>query len=129
MNFKAIAIATILGLSAPALADLTLNTHAVARPNAPLSTFSDGELSVTIDYYNKSYIYYVRDIRTNRNMTLRGGRVGGNNQRRIYTWYINGVRYQVSWRPSEPQVIRLQTFEPGGKEILNRLLYEGNANG
>ncbi len=125
MNLKALALATILGLSTPAIADIALNTHAVARSNAPLSTFNDGRLSVTINYSNNSYIYYGRDLVTNRSITLRGGRVGGDSQRRTYSWNNNGFRYQVAWRPTDPRVIRLQTFDPRGREILNRLLYQG----
>ena len=128
MNLKAIALTAILGLSTPVIADIALNTHAVARPNAPLATFNDGRLSVTIDYSKNSYIYYGRDMVTNRSITLRGCRVGGNSQRRIYTWNNNGFRYQVAWRPTDPGVIRLQTFDPKGKEILNRLLYQGAAS-
>jgi hypothetical protein len=124
MNLKAIALASILGLSAPAIADIALSTHAVAQPNAPLGMYSDGEWAVTIDYNENAFSYYGRNMRTGDSLSLRGATVGGNSQRRIYTWTNGDYQYQVSWQPSDSGVIRLQVFDGRGRESLNRLLYE-----
>jgi hypothetical protein len=124
MNLKAIALATILGLSAPAIGDVVLSTHAVAQPNAPLSMYSDGEWSVTIDYNENAFSYHATNTRTGDTLNLRGAKVSGDSQRRIYTWNNGDYRYQVAWQPSDPGVIRLQVFDGGEREILNRLLYE-----
>jgi hypothetical protein len=124
MNLKAIALASILGLSAPAIADITLSTHAIAQPNAPLSMYSDGEWSVTIDYFENAFSYYGRNMKTGDSLTLRGAKVSGNSQRRIYTWNNGDYKYQVVWQPRDSGVIRLQVFDGRGRESLNRLLYE-----
>ena len=126
MKLQAIALATILGVSAPAIADITLNTHAVAQTNAPLAMYSDGEWSVTIDYYENAFSYYGRNMRTGDTLTLRGAKVSGNSQRRVYTWNNGNYKYQVAWKPSDSGVIRLQVFDGRGRETLNRLLYESN---
>lgn len=122
MNIKAIALAAILGLSAPALADVTLNTSALAQARAPLGMFQDSEWSVTIRYNRNTLNYYARNLRTDNSLSLRGATVGGNNQRRIYTWNNGDHRYQVTWQPSDPDIIRLQVFDPRGRVALNRLL-------
>ncbi len=124
MNLKAIALATILGISAPAIADITLNAQVVAQANAPLNTYTDGEWAVSIEYYENAYSYYGTNLRTGDSLTLRGAKVGGDSQRRIYTWTNGDYRYQVAWQPSDPGVIRVQVFDGRGQEILNRLLYE-----
>jgi hypothetical protein len=135
MNLKAIALASILGVSAPAIcasqqrfaiADIALSTHAIAQPNAPLSMFSDGEWSVTIDYKENAFSYHARNMRTGDTLSLRGAKVSGDSQRRIYTWNNGDYRYQVAWQPGDPGVIRLQVFDGRGRETLNRLLYKSN---
>jgi hypothetical protein len=32
------------------------------------------------------------------------------------------MKYQVTWKPSDPNFIRVQVTQPNGKLILNRLL-------
>ena len=123
MNLKAIALATILGLSAPAIADIALSTHAVAQANSPTGMYSDGEWSVTIGYDNNAFSYYGENLSTGDSINLRGARVSGNNQRRIYTWRNGDFRYQVAWQPRDPGVIRVQVINGRGREVLNRILY------
>jgi len=122
MNLKAIALASILGLSAPAVANIALTPPAIAQASLPVGTFEDRTWAITIDYYNNSLTYYGRNKRTGDYLELRGARVSGNSQRRLYTWSNGGHRYQVAWRPSDPDFIRVQVFDPRGREMLNRLL-------
>ncbi|HBL11038.1 MAG TPA: hypothetical protein DD379_06460, partial [Cyanobacteria bacterium UBA11162] len=82
------------------------------------------EWAVSIEYYENAYSYYGTNLRTGDSLTLRGAKVGGDSQRRIYTWTNGDYRYQVAWQPSDPGVIRVQVFDGRGQEILNRLLYE-----
>lgn len=123
MNLKAIVLATIIGLSVPAIADVALNTHAVAQIYANEGTFVDDEWQVIIGYDGNALSYYGSNHRTGNSIRLRGGRVSGNRQRHIYTWTNGDFRYQVAWRPSDPEVIRLQVFDGRGRELLNRILY------
>lgn len=124
MKFQAIVLATILGLSTPAIADIALSTHAVAQTNAPLGMYSDSQWSVTIGYDNNALSYYGENLKTGDTLTLRGARVSGNSQRRTYSWTNGDVRYQVAWQPSDPGVIRVKVINGRGREVLNRLLYE-----
>lgn len=73
-------------------------------------------------YYNNTLTYYGENKRNRSNIHLQGAAVGGNAQRRIYTWRNGDIRYQVAWRPSEPHTIRVQVFNGRGQEILNQLL-------
>ena len=124
MNLKAIVLATIIGLSGPAIADIALNTYAVAQIYANEGTFADGEWQVVIGYDGNALSYYGSNLRTGNSLKLRGAKVSGNSQRHIYTWTNGDFRYQVAWQPSEPQVIRLQVFDGSGREVMNRLLYQ-----
>lgn len=110
MNLKAIVLATIIGLSVPAIADIALNTRAVAQIYAHEGTFVDEEWQVIISYDGNALSYHGSN-RTGDSITLRGGTVSGNSQRHIYTWTNGDFRYQVAWQPSDPDVIRLQVFD------------------
>ncbi len=122
MNLKAIALTAILGLSAPAIADVAINAPALAQANSPMGMFQDNEWAVTIGYSNNAFNYYARNLRTGSSLSLRGAKVGGDSQRRVYTWTNGDHRYQVAWQPNDPNFIRLQVIDPRGKLVLNRLL-------
>ncbi|HEY9835061.1 MAG TPA: hypothetical protein V6D26_31205 [Stenomitos sp.] len=126
MNIKAIALASILGLSTPTIADLVLNSPAIAAPQFPTGTFMDDTWSVALWFENNSYFYQGKNMKTGASLLLSGATTSGNNQRRVFTWRNGPSRYQVVWQPSDPNVIRVQVFSPNGKQILNRLLYANN---
>jgi hypothetical protein len=123
MNPKAIALALILGLSTPVIADITLGTQTFAQVSAPVGMFSDGTWMVTINSYQNVLNYEGKNMRTGDTLRLRGAKVGGTSERRIYTWSNGDYDYQVAWQPSDPGVIRLQVFDGGGRETINSLLY------
>ncbi|MFB8789195.1 MAG: hypothetical protein U7123_10165 [Potamolinea sp.] len=123
MNLKAIALASILGISTPVIADIALGTQTFAQVSAPVGMYGDGAWMVTINYYQNVLNYEGKNVRTGDTLKLRGARVGGDSERRIYTWSNGDFQYQVAWQPSDPGVIRLQVFDGGGRETLNRLLY------
>lgn len=124
MNLKAIALASILGISVPVIADITLGTQTFAQVSAPVGMYGDSQWSVTISYYENALSYQGKNLRTGDTLKLRGARVGGNSDRRIYTWINGDFQYQVAWQPSDPGVIRVQVFDGEGRETLNRLLYQ-----
>ncbi|MGK7928414.1 MAG: hypothetical protein AB4290_24760 [Spirulina sp.] len=122
MNVKAFLLASIIGLSAPAIANIAIAPSAVAQP-APLGTFGNSEWTVTISYYNNSYYYVGANKQTGDWLELSGAAISGNSNRSIYTWNNSGYRYQVSWQPADRNVIRLQVYTPNGQQVLNQLLY------
>lgn len=124
MNLKAIALASILGISTPVIADITLGTQTFAQVSAPVGMYGDGTWMVTINYSQNALNYEGKNMRTGNSLKLRGARFGGNSDRRVYTWINGDVQYQVAWQPGEPEVIRLQVFDGEGRETLNRLLYQ-----
>ncbi len=59
MNYKAIALATILGISAPAIIDVAIPQPVLAaRYNYPKATFADKDWRVSLSFDNNFYYYY-----------------------------------------------------------------------
>jgi len=130
MNLRTITLATIIGLSAPAIADVVLSTYAVAQPKAPIGMFSNDKWSVSIYYQDNVLNYHGKNLTTGDTITLSGAKVEGNSQRRIYIWnngnHLDNYQYRVAWRPDDPGVIRLQLFHGENEEreeLINTLLY------
>ncbi|MCF4965877.1 hypothetical protein [Nostoc sp. CMAA1605] len=123
MNIRAIALATILGISAPAIMDVAVNHQAVAASfDYPVGEFVDNDWSVTLSLQGNVYYYYGQNRNNGSSISLGGARVSGNQQRQVYTWNNNGTRYQIAWRPNDPYFIRVQVIGRNGRVILNRLL-------
>lgn len=102
----------------------TSSTEHIAQTYAPLGTFQSSNWYVNISYYNNALVYYGEEKGTSNWIELVGASVSGSSDRRVYTWNNGGYLYQVAWRPSDPRVIRVQVFTPGGREILNQLMYQ-----
>jgi hypothetical protein len=130
MNFKALAMAAILGLSAPAVMDVATSSQAVAatRFNYPSGVFRNEIQGWEVQLYfqNNAYHYQGTNLRNGSNISLIGATTSGTQQRQIYTWRNSQYRYQITWRPSDSGVVRLQVFSNKGRQVLNCLLYEHN---
>jgi hypothetical protein len=124
MNVKAFLLASVIGLSAPAIANIAIAPSAVAQSSAPVGTFVNDTWFVRISYVNNAYFYEGNNKNTGDSIQLSGAVFGGNNSRRTMTWNNGGYRYQVAWQPSDPGYIRVQVFSPNGQQILNQLLYQ-----
>jgi hypothetical protein len=124
MNFRAIALAAILGVSSPAVLDMAVSNQAVAaaRYDYPEGSFSDGTWKVTLSFNNNVYYYYGENLRSGASISLAGAKASGNKARQSYTWNNNGLKYQVTWRPSEPKIARIQVIKPNGRVVLNSIL-------
>ncbi|MEC4805891.1 MAG: hypothetical protein SAJ12_03085 [Jaaginema sp. PMC 1079.18] len=122
MNFKALTLAAILGIATPAIATVANPQSAIAQTSVPYGTFQDSTWAINVSYANNTITYYGENKRTGDNIYLSGAAVGGNSQRRIYTWQNGVYRYQVAWQPSDPDYIRVQVFDGRGRQIFNRLL-------
>lgn len=127
MNVKAFLFASILGLSAPAIANIAIVPPTLAQQApAPIGTFQSDAWFVRISYYNNAYFYEGNNKNTGDSITLSGASFGGNNNRRTMTWDNGGYLYQVAWQPADPGYIRVQVSSPNGNQILNELLYQTN---
>jgi hypothetical protein len=124
MNYKAIILSAILGISTPAIIDMAIPNQAMAvqKFDYPPGEFSDKDWKVTLNFANNSYSYYGENRNNNSNISLSGAVASGNKQRQVYTWNNNGTKYQVVWKPNDPNYIRVQVIGPKGKVILNRVL-------
>ncbi|MEM9540059.1 MAG: hypothetical protein AAGA60_11240 [Cyanobacteria bacterium P01_E01_bin.42] len=123
MNAKAFLLASILGLSTPAIATIAIAPPAIAQ-QAPIGVFQDDTWFVRISFYNNAYFYEGNNKNTGDSITLSGANFGGNNSRPTMTWDNGGYLYRVAWQPADPGYIRVQVFSPNGEQILNRLLYQ-----
>lgn len=126
MNVKAIVLASILGLSTPAIASLSFNPPAIAQGALPIGTFEDSLWTIDLSYYNNTLSYYGTNKQTGDSLELRGATVAGTARRRLYIWNNGDYRYQVAWQPNDPNYIRLQVFNARGRIMLNRLLSRTN---
>jgi hypothetical protein len=122
----------ILGLSLPLLTHAISPIAAVAWDRDPsgsgydhyLGAFSNGESTVCVDF--KKDLHYYLTILTRGNaaktISLRGAAVSQTAQLETYTWSSkSGIRYQVIWKPKDPQHIRLLFRTPNGRETVKQL--------
>jgi hypothetical protein len=112
----------IFGLATPLLTQAIAPMVAVASDNSLNGAFSDREWDIEVYYQNNTYQYRGQHRGTDRSIQLSGAIVSRDGQRRIYTWNNNGTRYQVVWKPQDPDYIRIRVTTPQGQEVLNRLL-------
>ncbi|MEA5554764.1 hypothetical protein VB713_27950 [Anabaena cylindrica UHCC 0172] len=124
MNYKSIILATILGISTPAIIDMAIPNQAIAvqRFDYPAGEFRDKDWTVSLSFSNNVYYYYGENRNNNSNINLSGAVASGNKQRQVYTWNNNGLKYQITWRPNDPNFIRVEVIRPNGRVILNRVL-------
>jgi hypothetical protein len=92
-----------------------------SRNNAKSVAFTDDEWLVAIAPNGNDLTYYGVNLKTRDSLSLRGGSFSDSSQLKVYSWNNGDYRYQLSWKPSDSQVIRLQVFN-GQEELLNRLL-------
>jgi hypothetical protein len=124
MKYQAIILSAILGISTPAIMDIAIPNSAMAvqKFNYPNNTFSDQEWTVILKFTNNSYHYNGKHIPKGSSINLSGATASGTHERQVYTWNNNGTKYQVTWKPNDPNYIRVQVIDTKGKIILNRLL-------
>ncbi|MBF2066620.1 MAG: hypothetical protein IGS39_19690 [Calothrix sp. C42_A2020_038] len=130
MNIKAIVLATIIGISAPAITEVAFSNPVLASSSFdfPEGDFIAGTQTrndwlVSLQRVGQTYMYRGTNLSNGSSIEIATyPRLSGNKQRQVYTWTKNRHRYQISFRPNDPSVIRLQVFNPNGREILNRIL-------
>ena len=124
MNFKAIALAAILGISTPAIIDVATNSKVVAASkfDYPGGEFVDSEWKVNLSFHDNAYYYEGIYLKNGSSINLVGATTSGTKQRQIYTWRNDKFKYQIVWQPSDPNYIRVTVTSFNGKVILNRLL-------
>jgi serine/threonine protein kinase len=92
------------------------------RPGSPSGSFQDDTWQVSIVNNGGTLDYQGRNLKTGDALNLSGATVAEDGDRKIYTWSNGAYQYRVSWRPSDPETIRLQVITPEGDEALNSLL-------
>jgi len=123
MNYRAIALATIIGISTPAIINIAMNEPVLAqRFSYPEGTFIDKDWKITLSYDNNVYHYYGASRNGKGSINLSGAVASGTNARQVYTWNNNKTKYQVAWRPNDPNFIRVTVIYPNGKKPVNRVL-------
>ncbi|MEL7039512.1 MAG: hypothetical protein AAFO04_28460 [Cyanobacteria bacterium J06592_8] len=129
MNIKAIALASILGISAPAITNLSFSTPtASAMPTdfvRPKGAFLDSNqqwlVRLNVDEFG-AYTYEGQDRKTGNYLELKNAQRAGNRSRYTYTFKNGDYQYVIAYRPSDSEYIRLTVIDPQGQTILNRLM-------
>jgi|GEM_PF-3173323 len=107
-------------------------TEKTERANAGVAgVYSDGNLTVVASPIitggknsngrHSQYYSYSGSLGNNGIDIKRGAKNLGSNSRQVYTWDNKGTKYQVIWKPSDPEYIRLRVIS-GGREVLNRVI-------
>lgn len=125
MRKESLLLAFLLGISTPTIATTVgFEQPAIAQASLPTGQWLDRNhnFSVDVSYYNNALHYEGYDLNNEASIHLSGATVGGTSQRRTYTWRNGGHRYRIAWRPSDPNVARLQVFAPNGRELVNTLM-------
>lgn len=129
MNIKAIALASVIGLSAPAITDIALNSQtASAMPTdfvRPTGAFMDSSqqwvLKLNLDEFG-AYTYEAQNRKTGDFLTLKNPEISGSEQRYTYTFKNGNYKYIIGYQPSDKEYVRLTVVNPQGRTILNRLM-------
>jgi hypothetical protein len=117
-----LALATIIGLSAPTIVETFLPTPVMAQEQKLNGIFGDDIWTINVFYERDAYRYRATSTSNAPGIELAGATVGGTRDRRTYTWSNGGTRYQAIWQPRDPDFMRVRVLSPGGTEIFNRLL-------
>lgn len=129
MNIKAIALASILGISAPAITNLSFSAStASAMPTdfiRPKGAFLDSStqwlVRLNLDEFG-AYTYEGQNRKTGDYLELKNAKISGDKYRYTYTFKNGDYQYVIAFRPSDPEYIRLTVIDPQGRTILNRLM-------
>jgi hypothetical protein len=127
MQIKGIAISLVLGLSLPIVADVAIDSQALANLPFPEGEFFDVQgqprnWHLTLWQAKGQYYYKNLNLKTGKKLCLFGARVSGNKARPVFTWTNSKYKYQVAWQTVQPELVRLQVINPAGQVILNELL-------
>ncbi|MDJ0733701.1 MAG: hypothetical protein QNJ47_06365 [Nostocaceae cyanobacterium] len=129
MNFKALALASVIGLSAPAITAITFSANSVSAKSVssipPTGTFADvgqqWEVRLFLDEFGV-YSYEAVNTKNGNSLTLKKPTITREEQAYIYTFKNGKYRYQIIYNGSDPNSIALYVFNPSGKVILNRVM-------
>ena len=133
MNIKALALASVIGLSAPAMTEVITANKADAMPTdfvRPTGTFADvnqeWEIRLYLDQFG-AYTYEATNTKNGSSLTLKNPTISREEQAYIYTFKNGKYRYRVIYNASRPKAIALYVFNPSGNVILNREMFKGYA--
>ncbi|MCJ8281442.1 MAG: hypothetical protein MJK14_16630 [Rivularia sp. ALOHA_DT_140] len=129
MNIKVFALASIIGLSAPAITDIAFNSQSAMAMQTdfvrPTGAFLDNNqerlVKLNLDEFGV-YTYQGQNRKTGDSLSLKNPEFSGNNQRYTYTFNNNNYRYIIAYQPSDEEYIRLMVVNPQGNIILNELM-------
>ncbi len=133
MNIKALALASVIGLSAPAITEVITANSVSAMPTdfvRPTGTFADDkqewEVRLYLDEFGV-YTYQATNTKNGSSLTLKDPELSREEQAYKYTFKNGKYRYQVIYSASRPKTIALYVFNPSGNVILNREMFNGYA--
>jgi hypothetical protein len=106
---------------------ISVENSALANQNSVEGEYDGGVIHISINpikagSISQSNYYTYFGMVGGKSLTIREGAKNlGTLSRQVYTWDNKGTKYQVIWKPSDPEYIRLRVFS-GGREVLNKIL-------
>jgi hypothetical protein len=130
MNIKNLVLAAILGICTPIMVNFVTNNQVLAQreETSPIGVFRDGILSVSLWYENNTYQYFCYNQTNQDYIQLSGAIIAldSNTERKVFIWNNGNYRYQVAWRPKEPNFVRVIIVNPQNQIITNTILTRQN---
>ncbi|MEO0967145.1 MAG: hypothetical protein AAFX80_02110 [Cyanobacteria bacterium J06639_18] len=127
MNLKALALVSVIGLSAPAITEVAFTSQSVSAMPTDFvrvgGTFVDANQEWVIRLYVDefgAYTYEGENTKTKASITLKSPQVSREEQAYIYTFKNGGYSYKVIYNPANEKSIALYVFNPRGRVILTR---------
>ena len=123
MNVKGFLLASIMGLSAPTLANILITPLAIAYECSITGEFVNANWTVRIGYVEGDYTYEGISKNNGSSIRLGGATSSGGNGLCQMMWNNNGYSYRAIWDINDTGEIDLRVFNPNGQRILNESLY------
>jgi hypothetical protein len=104
-----------------------VENSALANQNSVEGEYRGGTINISINPIKtggssqSNYYTYWGGVGSKFLEIREGAKNTGTLSRQVYTWDNKGTKYQVIWKPSDPEYIRLRVIS-GSREVLNKIL-------
>jgi hypothetical protein len=93
-----------------------------SNPETPTGNFLNDSWRVSLSGDGESYQYLGVNLESGDELRLSDGNPSGTTEEKSIIWLNGDYKYQISWLPSDLNLIRLQVFSPSNEELLNETL-------
>jgi hypothetical protein len=130
MNYRGILLATIIGISTPAITGIAFSNLVLANPSFKYlnSKFYYSKWSVNSKLQDKAYTHGTKKLQLAKRLKeIEISKKPESQQKQVNKSRKNLHRYRIAYRPNDRNLIRLQIFNSEGQIILNFALPSNNS--